>query len=258
MCCAPSTMPSKPERRPCRRRSRPWCSAPGWSACMPPRTSPRLAPRSPSSRCSRACSPATSMPKRPPSSKPPSPPRASSSCSARKSVACNTAGKAARVTTDKGATLDADLLLVAAGVAPVTDYLAGSGVDGRPRHPGRRHHAHQRGWHLGRRRRRPGERLLRRARRSLNGVSCPSAVEQGRIAGMAMAGDPALKPYPGGVPLNTYHLLRPAGGLRRQPRYARGEVVRKEADAKPLPEDRHARTTASPASSASTWPSTRA
>jgi phenylglyoxylate dehydrogenase epsilon subunit len=29
-------------------------------------------------------------------------------------------------------------------------------------------------------------------------------VEQGRIAGMAMAGDPGLKHYPGGVPLNTY------------------------------------------------------
>jgi phenylglyoxylate dehydrogenase epsilon subunit len=39
--------------------------------------------------------------------------------------------------------------------------------------------------------------------KTLNGI-LPDAVEQGRIAGMAMAGDPGLKGYPGGVPLNTY------------------------------------------------------
>jgi phenylglyoxylate dehydrogenase epsilon subunit len=38
--------------------------------------------------------------------------------------------------------------------------------------------------------------------RTLNGI-LPDAVEQGRIAGMAMAGDPGVKAYPGGVPLNT-------------------------------------------------------
>jgi phenylglyoxylate dehydrogenase epsilon subunit len=32
----------------------------------------------------------------------------------------------------------------------------------------------------------------------------PDAVEQGRIAGMAMAGDPALQGYRGAVPINTY------------------------------------------------------
>ena len=37
----------------------------------------------------------------------------------------------------------------------------------------------------------------------INGI-LPDAVEQGRIAGMAMAGDPGVKTYPGGVPLNTY------------------------------------------------------
>jgi phenylglyoxylate dehydrogenase epsilon subunit len=37
----------------------------------------------------------------------------------------------------------------------------------------------------------------------LNGI-LPYAVEQGRIAGMAMAQDPALESYRGGVPLNTY------------------------------------------------------
>jgi len=35
----------------------------------------------------------------------------------------------------------------------------------------------------------------------------PDATVQGRIAGMAMADDPGLKPYQGGVPLNTYHFF---------------------------------------------------
>jgi phenylglyoxylate dehydrogenase epsilon subunit len=32
----------------------------------------------------------------------------------------------------------------------------------------------------------------------------PTAVEQGRTAGLDMVGDPALKPYPGGIPMNIY------------------------------------------------------
>jgi len=35
----------------------------------------------------------------------------------------------------------------------------------------------------------------------------PDAVEQGRTAGMDMAGDPGVTPYPGGVPLNTYNFF---------------------------------------------------
>jgi phenylglyoxylate dehydrogenase epsilon subunit len=35
----------------------------------------------------------------------------------------------------------------------------------------------------------------------------PDAAEQGRIAGMAMAGDPAPRRYDGGVPLNTYRFF---------------------------------------------------
>jgi phenylglyoxylate dehydrogenase epsilon subunit len=38
---------------------------------------------------------------------------------------------------------------------------------------------------------------------TLNGI-VPDAVDQGRTAGMAMAGDPAVAPYRGAVPLNTY------------------------------------------------------
>ncbi len=65
--------------------------------------------------------------------------------------------------------------------------------------------------------------------KTLNGI-LPSAVEQGKIAGMAMAGDPAVKPWPGGVPLNTYTFFgQQAVSVGSQDA---GEVVRKEADAK--------------------------
>jgi phenylglyoxylate dehydrogenase epsilon subunit len=139
-----------------------------------------------------------------------------------------TAGKGIRVTTDSGATLEADLLLVAAGVAPVTDFLAGSGV------------AVDRGilvddsmrssvdgiWAAGDVAQAKG---FYDEAKTLNGI-LPSAVEQGKIAGMAMAGDPAVKPWPGGVPLNTYTFFgQQAVSVGSQDE---GEVVRKEADAK--------------------------
>lgn len=152
-----------------------------------------------------------------------------SRCDAPKEVPLGeTAGQAARITTDGGVALDADLLLVAAGVAPVTDYLAGSGV------------AVDRGvlvddamrasvdgiWAAGDVAQAKG---FYNGEKTLNGI-LPSAVEQGRIAGMAMAGDPALKPWPGGVPLNTYTFFgQQAVSVGSQDV---GEVVRKEADAK--------------------------
>ena len=111
-------------------------------------------------------------------------------------------GAGCRAKLADGSELDADLLLVATGVAPVTDFLAGSGI------------ATERGvlvdehmrtnianvWAAG---------DVAQARgffvneRIINGI-LPDAVDQGRIAGMAMAGDPACKSYAGGVPLNTY------------------------------------------------------
>jgi len=145
---------------------------------------------------------------------------------------CDTAGKAVRVTTDGGATLDADLLLVAAGVAPVTDYLAGSGVDidrGILVDDSMRSSvdgiwaagdvAQAKGFYDG--------------KKTLNGI-LPEAVEQGRIAGMAMAGDPAAKPYQGGVPLNTYTFFgqQAVSVGSQEVDIIGGEVVRKEADAK--------------------------
>jgi len=111
----------------------------------------------------------------------------------------------ATLTLENGSTLDADLLLVATGVKPNMEYLAGSPVE------------HERGilvddgmqtsvanvWSAG---------DCAQARsffsdaKVMNAI-LPDAAEQGRIAGMAMAGDPGLKRYPGGVPLNTYHFF---------------------------------------------------
>jgi len=112
------------------------------------------------------------------------------------------AARGCKLVLDGGAVLDCDLLVVGVGVAPVTDFLAGSGVDldrgvlvddtmrsSVPNIWAAGDVAQARGFYDG--------------ARTLNGI-LPDAVEQGRIAGMAMAGDPGMKPYPGGVPLNTY------------------------------------------------------
>lgn len=111
-------------------------------------------------------------------------------------------GDTCAVLLDGGAARDAELLVVAAGVRPEVSYLAGSGV------------AVERGVLV--------DAFMRTAAanvwaagdvvqtRSFFGDATPAggilpdAVEQGRTAGMSMAGDPALQPYPGGVPLNTY------------------------------------------------------
>ena len=111
-------------------------------------------------------------------------------------------GEGCRATLADGTELDADLLLIATGVAPVTDFLAGSGI------------ATERGvlvdehmrtnianiWAAGDVAQARG---FFSSERIINGI-LPDAVDQGRIAGMAMAGDPGSKTYAGGVPLNTY------------------------------------------------------
>jgi phenylglyoxylate dehydrogenase epsilon subunit len=107
-----------------------------------------------------------------------------------------------KVVLDNGDSLDCDLLVVGVGVAPATEFLAGSGVEmdrgvlvgdtmcsSVPNIWAAGDVAQARSFYDG--------------AKTLNGI-LPDAVEQGRIAGMAMAGDPGVKPYPGGVPLNTY------------------------------------------------------
>jgi phenylglyoxylate dehydrogenase epsilon subunit len=123
----------------------------------------------------------------------------------RRVVGAAAAAGGAVLTLENGETLEADLVLVAAGVRPEIGYLEGSGV------------AHEAGilvddamatsaagvWAAG---------DCAQARdffsggKALNAI-LPAAAEQGRIAGMAMAGDPGLKPYRGGVPLNTYRFF---------------------------------------------------
>jgi phenylglyoxylate dehydrogenase epsilon subunit len=101
-----------------------------------------------------------------------------------------------------GESLEGDLLVVGTGVTPVMDYLHGTPV------------ATDRGilvddtmrtnvgevWAAGDVAQARG---FYTSAPVLNGI-LPYAVEQGRIAGMAMTGDPALESYRGGVPLNTY------------------------------------------------------
>jgi phenylglyoxylate dehydrogenase epsilon subunit len=103
---------------------------------------------------------------------------------------------------DDNRTVDADLLLVATGVKPDLDYLTGSAV------------AHEAGilvnetmqtsvrniWAAGDCAQ--GKDFF--SERAVLNAILPDAAEQGRIAGMAMAGDAGLKSYAGGVPLNTY------------------------------------------------------
>ncbi len=111
----------------------------------------------------------------------------------------------ATLTLENGTTLEADLLLVATGVRPNMEYLAGSKVE------------HDRGILV-------GDTMQTSVANVWSAGDCaqakgfygdakvmnailPDATEQGRIAGMAMADDPGLKHYPGGVPLNTYHFF---------------------------------------------------
>ena len=114
-------------------------------------------------------------------------------------------GTGASVTLDSGEVIDGDLLLVATGVRPELGYLNGSPVE---RDQGilvddTMATSQADVWAAG---------DVAQARnfygdsKTVNAI-LPTAVDQGRIAGMAMAGDSALKAYPGGVPLNTYHFF---------------------------------------------------
>lgn len=130
----------------------------------------------------------------------------------------------ARLTLANGDTLDADLLLVATGVRPDVSYLNGSGitfeqgivVDDMMRTSVANVWA-------------AGDCVQAKhffAPGKVANAILPSATEQGRIAGMAMAGDPGIKAYPGGVPLNTYHFFgRHAISVGSNEVPAGGEVV---------------------------------
>jgi phenylglyoxylate dehydrogenase epsilon subunit len=103
---------------------------------------------------------------------------------------------------ESGGILKADLLLVATGVAPATDFLDGSGVetDRGVLVDDTMRTSVENVWAAGDVAQARG---FFAASKIINGI-LPDAVDQGRIAGMAMAGDPQLTEYAGGVPLNTY------------------------------------------------------
>lgn len=111
-------------------------------------------------------------------------------------------GEGCRATLGDGTELDADLLLVAAGVAPVTDFLDESGIeiDRGVLVDDWMHTSADNVWAAGDVAQARG---FFEGEKIINGI-LPDAVGQGRIAGMAMAGDAEAKPYTGGVPLNTY------------------------------------------------------
>ena len=146
------------------------------------------------------------------------------------SVAPEAAG--CRATLADGARLDADLLLVATGVAPVTDYLQGSAV------------ATERGVLVDEHMRTNVANIwaagdVAQARgffsgdRIINGI-LPDAVDQGRIAGMAMAEDPGGRDYAGGVPLNTYSFFGQQAvsvGVHEGALEQSGVEVKKQVDA---------------------------
>ncbi|EME68518.1 NADH dependent phenylglyoxylate [Paramagnetospirillum caucaseum] len=107
-----------------------------------------------------------------------------------------------RLGLDDGTELEADLLLVAAGVRPATAMLAGGPIAtdrGILVDPRMRTNA-EGVWAAGDVAQADG---FLSGRPRVNGT-LPEAVEQGRIAGMDMAGDADLVPYGGGLPLNTY------------------------------------------------------
>ncbi|OGA16836.1 MAG: phenylglyoxylate dehydrogenase [Betaproteobacteria bacterium RIFCSPLOWO2_02_FULL_66_14] len=104
-----------------------------------------------------------------------------------------------------GERVEGDLLLIAAGVRPTIGYLSGAGVatgDGVLVDRRMRTSASN-VWAAGDVAQ--AESFLQGGRR-VNGI-LPNAVEQGRIAGMDMAGDPGARDYRGGVPINTYHFF---------------------------------------------------
>ena len=115
---------------------------------------------------------------------------------------CAPRGAGCYAALEDGRVLDADLLLVATGVAPVTDFLNGSGVetDRGVLVDDTMSTSVENVWAAGDVAQARG---FFAAGKIINGI-LPDAVDQGRIAGMAMAGDPQLTEYAGGVPLNTY------------------------------------------------------
>ena len=110
-----------------------------------------------------------------------------------------------KVTLESGKVLSADLLLLAAGVRPRAGFLEGSGIDidqGILVNETMRTNV-QNVWAAGDVAQAPG---FFDDGKTIN-ATLPNASVQGRIAGMDMVEDPALKPYPGSSGLNTFNFF---------------------------------------------------
>jgi len=110
--------------------------------------------------------------------------------------------RACALSLENGLDLSAHLLLVATGAKPRMDYLTGSGVetDAGILVNDRMQTSVSNIWAAGDVAQAKG---FFGTEKILNGI-LPDAVEQGRIAGMDMSGDPDLAPYQGGISMNTY------------------------------------------------------
>jgi phenylglyoxylate dehydrogenase epsilon subunit len=130
-------------------------------------------------------------------------------------------------TLSDGTTVVADLLLVCTGVKPNIDFLGRSGietetgilVDDRMRSSApdiwaAGDVAQARGFWGG---------------KTVNGI-LPNAVEQGRIAGLDMADDAEVRPFPGAVPRNTYSFFGQHAISVGRTHSANGSVVAERGD----------------------------
>ncbi|MBW2205818.1 MAG: FAD-dependent oxidoreductase [Deltaproteobacteria bacterium] len=130
--------------------------------------------------------------------------------------------------------LAGDILIMATGVSPNIAFLEGSGVEvdqGVLVDDQMRSSAPDI-WAAGDVAQAPG---FFESEKGMN-PTLPSAVEQGRIAGMDMAQDPELKPYEGRISMNTYGFFGHrafAVGLNMQDETVKGVEVNKVS----LPED---------------------
>jgi phenylglyoxylate dehydrogenase epsilon subunit len=109
------------------------------------------------------------------------------------------------VSLESGEEISADLLIVATGVKSNTDYLSESGIEvdeGILVDETMRTNAEDI-WAAGDVAQ--AQSFFGEGKR-INAI-LPNAVEQGRIAGRDMAGDQAVKPFPGGLPMNTYRFM---------------------------------------------------
>lgn len=119
-----------------------------------------------------------------------------------RAVAVETGPRGIVLEVEGGPPISGDLLLVSAGVTPALEFLSGSRIrcDRGILVDSSMHTDVEDIWAAGD----VAQAASFYDSRPVLNTILPNAVEQGRIAGMAMARDPALHAYLGAVPINTY------------------------------------------------------